>query len=134
MPTSLAQRLARIADHSTLRLVHTGRKSGKEYEVTIWFAVDGETVFLGTMNRDRQWVRNVKKNPGVKLRVGGEEFSGSVEALGDEEEMRHVYVLFTRKYWAAWLLDCVASLLGRSPRTGKVDVGRSGYFRVQLKG
>jgi len=29
------------------------------YQVTIWFMVEGETVYLATANRKRQWRRNV---------------------------------------------------------------------------
>jgi hypothetical protein len=51
MPTTLADRLAGAANVSTLRLTHYGRRSGKPYEVTIWFMVEGETVYLATANR-----------------------------------------------------------------------------------
>ena len=30
----------------------------KYTKVTIWFVVDGEAVFLATMNMQRQWTRN----------------------------------------------------------------------------
>src|SRR5215510_9794271 len=55
----VGERLARLAGCSTLRLQHQGRTSGKPYEVKIWFVVDGDTILLTTMNRGRQWVRNV---------------------------------------------------------------------------
>lgn len=61
MKAPLKERLATAADHSTLRLTHYGRKSGKAYVVTIWFVVDGGTVYLATMNRQRQWVRNIRR-------------------------------------------------------------------------
>ena len=51
MTTTLADRLARVANASTLRLTHYGRRSGMPYEVTIWFMVEGATVCLATANR-----------------------------------------------------------------------------------
>ena len=51
MTTTLAARLAPVANTSTLRLTHYGRRSGMSYQVTIWFMVEGETVYLATANR-----------------------------------------------------------------------------------
>jgi deazaflavin-dependent oxidoreductase (nitroreductase family) len=132
MPMPTTDRLARLADHSTLRLTHRGRKTGKAYQVTIWFVVDGAAVYLATMNRQRQWVRNVTQTPRVELQIGSERFAGVVRPLTAESEMRHVYDLLTGKYWAMWLLDWASALVGRNPRRGKLDSGRGGFFHVQI--
>lgn len=133
MVVSLAERLATVADRSTLRLTHYGRTSGKAYVVTIWFVVDDQTVYLATMNRQRQWVRNVEKKGRVRLDVGGEHFDGEVSAVTAHKQMLAAYDLFANKYWAMWALDWVATLTGRSPRNAKkFDAGRGGFFRVEL--
>ena len=134
MARPLTERLNRVADRSTLRLAHHGRKTGNAYVVTIWFAVDGEAMYLGTMNRQRQWVRNVLKTPRVRLEVGGEHFDGEVEAVtANTEQLLRAYELFARKYWVMWALDWGLALTGRNPRTSKkLDAGRGGYFRVRL--
>ena len=54
MGAALADRLSRLASRSTLRLTHYGRRSGKPYEVTIWFLVEDDAVYLATANRQRQ--------------------------------------------------------------------------------
>jgi hypothetical protein len=56
---SLTARLTRVATNRTCRLTHRGRKSGRPFEVTIWFLVDGDIVYLTTMNMERQWTQNV---------------------------------------------------------------------------
>jgi len=76
------ERLDSVAKRQTVRLTHYGRKSGKPYEVTIWFAVDGDHVYVGTANVNRQWVRNVQKTPQVKLTIGGEMFEGGALSYG----------------------------------------------------
>jgi hypothetical protein len=38
-------RLKAVAGRQTLTLTHYGRKSGKPYDVTIWFAVEGDKVY-----------------------------------------------------------------------------------------
>ena len=87
---TVAARLARIANEPTLELIHYGRKTGKPYEVLIWFMVEGETVYLATLNKDRQWCRNVRVNPQVSLRIGRETFEGEVDELTDPIEKAHV--------------------------------------------
>ena len=46
--------LTPLKDRTTLPLTTTGRKTGKRHTVTVWFPVDGETVYLVTsqMKRD----------------------------------------------------------------------------------
>ena len=60
MESSVLTRLKSVAARQTVALTHYGRKSGKPYDVTIWFVVDGDTVYIGTANVNRQWVRNVQ--------------------------------------------------------------------------
>ena len=74
--TELA-RLRRVAEKQTTRLTHYGRKTGKPHEVTIWFVLDGDRLYIGTANANRHWVRNVQKTPKIKLSMGGESFSGT---------------------------------------------------------
>jgi deazaflavin-dependent oxidoreductase (nitroreductase family) len=76
MESNAITQLKRLAGKSTLILTHYGRKSGKPYEVKIWFVVDGDKVFIGTANVEHQWIKNVQKNPRIKLSVGGEKFEG----------------------------------------------------------
>jgi deazaflavin-dependent oxidoreductase (nitroreductase family) len=71
MDTNMAARLNRVAGKRTLTLTHYGRKSGKPYNVTIWFAVEGDKVYIGTADASHQWVRNVQKTPRVRLSIGG---------------------------------------------------------------
>jgi deazaflavin-dependent oxidoreductase (nitroreductase family) len=117
----LRERLARVARRSTCRLTHYGRKSGQPHQVTVWFLVDGEAVYLVTADRGRQWVRNVLARPTVELRMGGETFRGEVEPLTLPTEVAHVVELLRRKYWLARLY----LWLKRWP---------DGAFRVRLHG
>jgi len=113
--SALAERLARVASRSTLRLTHHGRKSGTPYEVVIWFVVDGEQVFLGTASARRQWVRNVQRRPDVRLAVDGATFTGTVERVTAPADVRHVTDLLAAKYWYLWPMLAIARLLGFDP-------------------
>jgi deazaflavin-dependent oxidoreductase (nitroreductase family) len=117
--------LARVAHLSTLRLTHYGRRSGRPYDVTIWFMVEDATVYLVTANRQRQWPRNVAVHPSVVLRMGGETFSGTAEAIADPATIEHVTDLMAKKYWYTWPYVWLARLFGWQVS--------SAAFRVRLE-
>ena len=96
--TELA-RLRRVARKQTTRLTHYGRKTGKPHEVTIWFVLDADRLYIGTANVKRQWVRNVQKTPQIKLSMGGEAFEGNARFLTDRAEHERAMTAIRRKYW-----------------------------------
>jgi len=53
MEPDVLNRLRRVAARQTLTLAHYGRKSGKPYEVTIWFVLDDEKFYISTANVNR---------------------------------------------------------------------------------
>ena len=113
MQTSLAEKLGRVARKQTVRLTHYGRKSGQPHEVTIWFATDGEHIYLSTANANRHWVHNVKKTPQVKLSIGGVGFEGQARFLSDPAERDRAIALVKRKYWPFSPFVAFAQLLAR---------------------
>ena len=113
--TSLADRLARVASHSTCRLTHHGRKTGKPYQVIVWFMVEGEQVYLATASAQRQWVRNVRRNPNVVLAMDGDTFAGRVEPIDDPAGARRVMDLLIAKYWYVRPFVVLARLVGYDP-------------------
>ena len=67
MEPNALTRLKRVAGKQTTTLTHYGRKTGKSHEVTIWFVLDDDKLYIGTANVNRQWVRNVQKTPKIRL-------------------------------------------------------------------
>jgi deazaflavin-dependent oxidoreductase (nitroreductase family) len=124
------ERLNKVASRQTLRLTHYGRKSGKPYEVTIWFVVDGARVFLGTANVNRQWVRNVQKTTKVRLSIVGETFEGEARFLADRAEHERAHMMIRRKYWMYWPVLA----LGRVLMAIGLLRDRTGAFEVTLNG
>jgi deazaflavin-dependent oxidoreductase (nitroreductase family) len=96
--TELA-RLKRVAGKQTTRLTHYGRKTAKSHEVTIWFVLDDDRLYIATANVKRQWVRNVQKTPKIKLSIGGETFEGNAGFLTDRAEHEQAMAAIRRKYW-----------------------------------
>jgi deazaflavin-dependent oxidoreductase (nitroreductase family) len=99
MDSNALARLKAVAGRQTLTLTHYGRKSGKPYDVTIWFAVEGDKVYIGTANVNRQWVRNVQKTPRIRLAVGGERFEGEARFLAERSDHERAMGAIRRKYW-----------------------------------
>ena len=129
MESTAAERLKRISNKQTLKLTHYGRKSGKPYEVTTWFIADGDKVYLPTGNVNRQWVKNVKQTPRVRLSVGGETFDGEARFLAAPGEHDRVMSMVARKYWmflpmiAVWRLLAAPGILQFA----------TGAFEVQIR-
>ncbi|HZC45645.1 MAG TPA: nitroreductase family deazaflavin-dependent oxidoreductase [Candidatus Acidoferrum sp.] len=99
MASKSFERLQKAGDRQTLSLTHYGRKSGRPYEVTIWYLVDKDGLFLVSANAARNWVRNVRARPAISLRVGNEVFNGNVREITDRQERDKVSRLVERKYW-----------------------------------
>jgi deazaflavin-dependent oxidoreductase (nitroreductase family) len=99
MESDVLNRLRRVAGKRTTRLTHFGRKTGKPHEVTIWFVLDGDRLYIGTANVNRQWVQNVQKTPKVKLSIGSQNFEGTVRLLTDRPERERAMAAIRRKYW-----------------------------------
>ena len=99
MESKSFERLRRAGDRQTLRLTHYGRKTGRPYEVTIWYLVDADKLYLVTANASRNWVRNVKSRHAISLRIGEEVFNGDVREITDPQEREKVNTLVERKYW-----------------------------------
>ena len=125
--TELA-RPRRVAGKQTTRLTHFGRKTGKPHEVTIWFILDGDRLYVGTANVKRQWVRNVQKTPQVKLSIGGEAFEGTARFLTDRSEHERAMTAIRRKYWMFWPIIELGRLLAA---TG-VMRDNTGSFEIAL--
>jgi len=91
--TELA-RLRRVAGKETTRLTHYGRKTGEPHEVTIWFVLDRDKLYIGTANINRQWVRNVQKMSKIRLSIAGESFDGTARFLTDVPSTKERWLRF----------------------------------------
>jgi deazaflavin-dependent oxidoreductase (nitroreductase family) len=69
----------------------TGRVTGRPHTIEIWFALEGETLYILAGGRERSdWVRNARKTPTVTVRIGETTFAGRariVEPDTDEDAL-----------------------------------------------
>jgi deazaflavin-dependent oxidoreductase (nitroreductase family) len=66
----------------------TGRVTGKPHRIEIWFALEGRTLYILAGGRhSSDWVKNVKKQPDVPVRIGAiAVFEGHVRIVEDPAE------------------------------------------------
>ena len=65
-----------------LYVTTTGRVTGLPREIELWFvASDGNLYILAEHFHNAQWVRNIAKDPRVRVRLGDREFGASARAL-----------------------------------------------------
>ena len=79
----------RLADEDFAYLTTTGRRTGRDHTIEIWFGLHGGRVYLLSGGGDRaDWVRNLKKRPEVRLRIGTRRAAGKARVVrsGTTEE------------------------------------------------
>jgi deazaflavin-dependent oxidoreductase (nitroreductase family) len=91
--------LAEHAGDSVCHLQTTGRTSGRPRTIEIWFATDGERLYLLAGGRDRaHWVRNLRADPHVRVRIGGRTFGGRARVTEGEGREPLARRLLAAKY------------------------------------
>ncbi len=90
---------AKLADEDYCYITTTGRVSGKPHEIEIWFGVDGDTIYLLSGGGDQSdWVKNMRANPQVKVRIAKHNFTGHARFVLEAEEESQVRHLLAAKY------------------------------------
>lgn len=110
----MAVDLRSYTKQSTVRLTTTGRKSGRQHTVTIWFVVaDSRHLYVQHVRGPTaDWYRNLAKQPAVQLDFGSGPLAAHATPIADAMEVRRVLGVFRRKYIFAWVFQ----LLGMAKR------------------
>jgi deazaflavin-dependent oxidoreductase (nitroreductase family) len=76
-----------------------GRTSGNPHTIEIWFALHEDRVYLLAGGGDQSdWVRNIRREPGVGLRLGGADMICRARVVEDPDEDALVRLLLLEKY------------------------------------
>ena len=89
-----------MAEDDYCYLTTTGRRSGNPHRIEIWYARDGETLYLlAGAGRRSDWVLNLEAEPGVTVEVDGEERAATARILdGEGGEAARARQLVFEKY------------------------------------
>jgi deazaflavin-dependent oxidoreductase (nitroreductase family) len=93
---SLKDRLSRYRE---LTITVTGRKSGRAISNPVWFALEGNTLYLlPVQGSDTQWYKNVQKNPKIRVDARGAEEELRAVTITDSKRVASIVEKFRHKY------------------------------------
>jgi deazaflavin-dependent oxidoreductase (nitroreductase family) len=95
---ALKDGLSRVRE---INITVTGRKSGRAITIPVWFALEGENLYLlPVQGSDTQWYKNVLKKPSIRINAGGAEAEFKAVAITDAAQVSSVVEKFRAKYGA----------------------------------
>src|ERR1700680_296160 len=82
-----------------IEITVTGRTSGRSLTYPVWFALEGEKLYLlPVKGSDTNWYKNLRKTPTIRLAARGKTFTTSARLLTDEAQIGKVLEKFRDKY------------------------------------
>jgi deazaflavin-dependent oxidoreductase (nitroreductase family) len=100
--TTVGARLAEAADDDYCYLTTRGRVSGRAHEIEIWFALDpaARTTLhlLAGAGESSDWVRNLRADPDVTIRVRDITYAARARVVTDAAEDERARALVFDKY------------------------------------
>ena len=79
-------------------LTTTGRVTGNPHEIEIWFGLNNNTIYLMSGDGKSDWVKNLRKNPPVTVRIAKQTFNATARLVEDEAEQTLARNLLAHKY------------------------------------
>ncbi|CAN5670955.1 hypothetical protein BH24ACT18_BH24ACT18_15000 [soil metagenome] len=90
-----------LVTESFCYLTTRGRITGRPHEIEIWFSLVPErrTLYMLAGGGDRaDWVKNLRREPAVTVRIAGEELKGTARLVEDAGEDALARRLLVEKY------------------------------------
>lgn len=90
--------LSQLSAEEYCYLTTTGRVSGHPHEIEIWFGAKNNTVYLLSGSQKSDWVKNLLKDPAVRVRIAKHNFPGTARIVTNKEEELQARYLVAEKY------------------------------------
>jgi deazaflavin-dependent oxidoreductase (nitroreductase family) len=82
-----------------IEITVTGRTSGRSLTYPVWFALDGDTLYLiPVKGSDTEWYKNVRKTPTIRLTARGKTLTASPHFLTDQAQLDQILEKFRARY------------------------------------
>ena len=82
-----------------IEITVTGRSSGRSLSYLVWFALDGDKLYLiPSRGLDTEWYKNLRKTPTLRLEARGKTLTASARLLTDQAQLDKVLGKFRDKY------------------------------------
>jgi len=90
-----------LDDSREIELTVTGRTSGREISIPVWFVRDGEKLYLVPVKgSDSDWYKNVLKTPTIRLAAEAAQLNATATPTSDTPNVEQVLDRFRAKYGA----------------------------------
>ncbi|HKF35346.1 MAG TPA: nitroreductase/quinone reductase family protein [Ktedonobacteraceae bacterium] len=88
-----------LQGRNEIEITVTGRTSGRSLSYPVWFALDGDTLYLiPVRGSDTEWYKNLRKRPSIQLSARGKTFTTSARLITDQAQLDQVLEKFRGKY------------------------------------
>ncbi|HLO29681.1 MAG TPA: nitroreductase family deazaflavin-dependent oxidoreductase [Anaerolineales bacterium] len=87
-----------LIDEEYCYLTTTGRVSGRPHEIEIWFGMHARTLYLLSGSGKSDWVKNLRLNPTVTVRIADHSFPGQARLVSAKQEEMMARDLLADKY------------------------------------
>jgi deazaflavin-dependent oxidoreductase (nitroreductase family) len=95
---TLGQGLSRARE---VTITVTGRKSGRQVSIPVWFVLDGQKLYLVPVQGSQtQWYKNVLNNPQIRIAAGNAKAEVHAVPVTDSNQVAAVVEQFRKKYGA----------------------------------
>jgi deazaflavin-dependent oxidoreductase (nitroreductase family) len=106
-----------LAPRAFVLLETIGRRSGQPRQTPVGYGLDGDTFWLFAVHGDQaDYVRNLRANPAVRLKVGGVWRHGTAVFLPDDDALARSRTL--RYQWDA----AIGRAMATKPLTIRIDL------------
>src|SRR5947209_7498294 len=90
-----------LDDSREIELTVTGRTSGREISIPVWFVRDGEKLYLVPVKgSDSDWYKNILKTPTIRLAAEAAQLNATASPTSDAANVEQVLDRFRAKYGA----------------------------------
>ena len=90
---------AGLQNASEIEITVTGRTSGRSLSYPVWFALDGDKLYLiPVKGSDTEWYKNLRKRPSIRLAARGKTLTTSARLITDQVQLDKILEKFRDKY------------------------------------
>lgn len=91
----------RLSRSNEINITVTGRKSGRQISLPVWFVLEGDRLYLlPVKGSETQWYQNVLKNHSLRVDAHGAEAEVKPVTIKDAKQVAAVVDKFRAKYGA----------------------------------
>ena len=88
-----------LQGRNEIEITVTGRTSGRSLSYPVWFALDGDKLYLiPVKGSDTEWYKNLRKIPTIRLTARGKTLTAGARFLTDQAQLDQVLEKFRAKY------------------------------------